>query len=146
MRPPSGNVACDAEGGRRLIYYDFGMMDELTTEVRTGFVKLLFGINENDVKEVCGGLEEIGILRKGVDRVSIEKTVRFFLSEFNKGVSDGQCCNQLRKEERQKIQRKRRQRLGADLFSVGSDVPFKFPRPPRSCSAQSRHWAALARA
>ena len=42
--PHPGNVACDAEGGGRLIYYDFGMMDELTTEVRTGFVNLLFGI------------------------------------------------------------------------------------------------------
>lgn len=125
--PHPGNVACDAEGGGRLIYYDFGMMDELTTEVRTGFVNLLFGIYENDVKEVCGGLEEMGILRKGVDRVSIEKIVRFFLGEFNRGVSDGQWSNQLSKEERQKIQRKRRQQLGADLFSVGSDVPFKFP-------------------
>lgn len=120
-------MACDAEGGGRLIYYDFGMMDELTTEVRAGFVNLLFGIYENDVKEVCGGLEEMGILRKGVDRVSIEKIVRFFLGEFNRGVSDGQWSNQLSKEERQKIQRKRRQQLGADLFSVGSDVPFKFP-------------------
>merc|ERR1712146_876335 len=30
-------------------------------------------------------------------------------------------------EEQREIRRKRRAQLGSDLFSVGSDVPFKFP-------------------
>jgi predicted unusual protein kinase regulating ubiquinone biosynthesis (AarF/ABC1/UbiB family) len=33
--PHPGNLACDAVNGGRLIYYDFGMMDELRPEVRT---------------------------------------------------------------------------------------------------------------
>ncbi|KAJ1435196.1 ABC1 family-domain-containing protein [Ochromonadaceae sp. CCMP2298] len=32
--PHPGNVACDAQQGGRLIYYDFGMMDELKPQVR----------------------------------------------------------------------------------------------------------------
>ena len=126
--PHPGNVACDAEAGGRLIYYDFGMMDELKPEVRSGLVDLIFGVYENDTKEVCNAFEKIGVLRPGVDRISIEKICRFFLAEFNKGVqSGGQWGNQLSKEEQRELTRKRRQQLGADLFSVGSDVPFKFP-------------------
>ena len=50
--PHPGNVACDTVEGGRLIYYDFGMMDELKPEVRSGLVDLIFGIYENDTKEV----------------------------------------------------------------------------------------------
>lgn len=62
------------------------MMDELRTEVRTGLVDLIFGVYEKETKEVCNALEKIGVLRKNVDRISIEKIVSYFLSEFVKGV------------------------------------------------------------
>ena len=58
------------------------MMDELKPEVRSGLVNLLFGIYDNDVKESCNALETIGVLRKGVDRLSIEKIAKVFLNEF----------------------------------------------------------------
>jgi len=62
-----------------------------------------------------------------VDRQSIEKIARFFLGEFMRGVEKGQWANTMSKEEQKELTRQRRQKLGADLFSVGSDVPFKFP-------------------
>lgn len=126
--PHPGNVACDAEQGGRLIYYDFGMMDELTGNVRRGLVNLIFGIYEGEVKETCDALEEIGVLRKGVDRISVEKIARYFLGEFKAGVSgDKKWAGQLSKEEQKALRNKRRMQLGSDLFSVGSDVPFVFP-------------------
>jgi predicted unusual protein kinase regulating ubiquinone biosynthesis (AarF/ABC1/UbiB family) len=126
--PHPGNVACDAEEGGRLIFYDFGMMDELKPEVKKGLVDLIFSIFENDYKEACNSLEEIGCLKKGVDRVSIEKIARIFLSEFKDGAKvGGKWVNQLPKEQQREIRRQRRAQLGSDLFSVGSDVPFKFP-------------------
>jgi len=126
--PHPGNVACDAVGGGRLIYYDFGMMDELKPEVKDGLVNLIFGVYENDTKEVCDSLEQIGVLKRGVDRLSIEKIVRFFLGEFNTAIKPGEkWVSQLPQEKQREIRRQRRQQLGADLFSVGSDVPFKFP-------------------
>lgn len=50
--PHPGNVACDSAEGGRLIYYDFGMMDELKDNVKKGLVDLIFGVYENDTKEV----------------------------------------------------------------------------------------------
>jgi len=104
------------------------MMDELKPEVKRGLVNLIFGIYENDTKEVCDALESIEVLRRGVDRQSVEKVVRFFLGEFQGGITQGgQWVSQLPKEEQRSIRKQRRQQLGADLFSLGSDVPFKFP-------------------
>jgi len=126
--PHPGNVACDSEEGGRLIYYDFGMMDELKPQVKKGLVDLIFGIYENDPKEVCNALEKVEVLRPGVDRISVEKITRVFLSEFARGIKPGeQWVSNLSKEEQKEIRRQRRVQLGADLFSVGSDVPFKFP-------------------
>jgi predicted unusual protein kinase regulating ubiquinone biosynthesis (AarF/ABC1/UbiB family) len=126
--PHPGNLACDATDGGTLIYYDFGMMDELKEEVRGGLVDLIFGIYENDSKDVCDSLEKIGVLKKNVDRVSVEKIARFFLNEFTNSIKPGETFTKdLTAEERAAVRKSRRQQLGTDLFSVGSDVPFKFP-------------------
>jgi predicted unusual protein kinase regulating ubiquinone biosynthesis (AarF/ABC1/UbiB family) len=126
--PHPGNVACDAEEGGRLIYYDFGMMDELKDTTKKGLVDLIFGVYENDPKGVCDSLEQIEVLNPNSDRVSVEKIARYFLNEFSSASApEGKYVNQLSKEEQKAIRRKRRAQLGADLFSVGSDVPFKFP-------------------
>eukprot|EP01041_Mallomonas_annulata_P006221 gene6221-12603_t len=127
--PHPGNLACDNQEGGRLIYYDFGMMDELKPQVKTGLVNLIFGIYENSPKDVLNALEDIEVLRKGVDKFSVEKITRVFLSEFTTTVSssNNKWVSQLSKDEQREIRRQRRVKLGADLFSVGSDVPFKFP-------------------
>jgi predicted unusual protein kinase regulating ubiquinone biosynthesis (AarF/ABC1/UbiB family) len=56
-----GNLQCDAEQGGRLIFYDFGMMDELKPQTKEGLVTLIFGIYENDPKEVLKGAEQIEV-------------------------------------------------------------------------------------
>lgn len=126
--PHPGNVACDDVEGGRLIYYDFGMMDELKPEVRSGLVDLIFGVYENEPVEVCDSLEKIGVLRKGVDRVSVEKIARFFLNEFTAGSSGkSKFLNQLPEEERKQKLKERRSQLASDLFTLSGDVPFNFP-------------------
>ena len=143
--PHPGNVACDAEQGGRLIFYDFGMMDELKPEVKKGLVDLIFSIFENDPRRFATPGEYCS--KSGVDRVSIEKIARVFLNEFQSGSQKGgKWVNELSKEEQREIRRQRRAQLGSDLFSVGSDVPFKFPLPLPSSSAPSQAWMALARA
>ena len=51
-------------GGGRIIFYDFGMMDELSDSLKRKFVDLMFGIYGNDVKEVVDALEEMEVIRK----------------------------------------------------------------------------------
>lgn len=125
--PHPGNVACDNVHGGRLIYYDFGMMDELQPNVKRGLVDLIFGVYENDVKEVCDALQTMGVLRAGIDRVSIEKVARVFLQEFARGIQGENWTSQLPDDVKAEIRRKRRLQLGADLFSLRKDVPFRFP-------------------
>ncbi len=121
-------MACDTVQGGRLIFYDFGMMDELKPETKAGLVNLIFGIYENNVKEVLSALEQIEVLRKGADKFAVENLTRFFLKEFSLGVSQGgQWANKLPIEEQRALLTEKRKQLGADLFSIGSDGPFKFP-------------------
>jgi hypothetical protein len=71
------------------------MMDELKPNVKEGLVNLIFGIYGNEPIEVCDALEQIEVLQKNVDRVSIEKIVRFFLKDFISGVGkEGKWSNQ----------------------------------------------------
>jgi hypothetical protein len=53
-------------------------------------VDLIFSVYENDSKAVCDALEDMGILRRGADRVSVEKIARFFLKEFDSTLTQKQ--------------------------------------------------------
>lgn len=41
-------MAVDAEGGGRLIYYDFGMMGGIPTTVKDGLLDLFYGVYQRD--------------------------------------------------------------------------------------------------
>ena len=52
--PHPGNIAVDAENGGRLIYYDFGMMGAIPSDVRSGLLELFYGVYEKDPdRSVC---------------------------------------------------------------------------------------------
>lgn len=55
--PHPGNIAVDAENGGRLIYYDFGMMGAIPSDVRSGLLELFYGVYEKDpdrsVRTLC---------------------------------------------------------------------------------------------
>uniref|UniRef100_A0A6T9YI57 Uncharacterized protein n=1 Tax=Bigelowiella natans TaxID=227086 RepID=A0A6T9YI57_BIGNA len=80
---------------------------------------------------LCNALEEMGILQPDSDRLSVERISRFFLEDFQKTLKaspeEEKWINQLSPEEKKKARAERRAKLGADLLSVGNDVPFKFP-------------------
>ena len=46
--PHPGNIAVDGTNGGRLIYYDFGMMGEIPSDVRSGLLELFYGVYEKD--------------------------------------------------------------------------------------------------
>lgn len=46
--PHPGNIAVDGANGGRLIYYDFGMMGTIPSDVRSGLLELFYGVYEKD--------------------------------------------------------------------------------------------------
>jgi len=128
--PHPGNLAVDGGfPGGRLVYYDFGMMERVEPAVKKGFVDLIFSIYENLPREACDALEAMGVLRPGIDRYSIERIATDMLGVFASTVSseDNKWENEMTPEEKKASRRKRRQRLGADLFATQAERPFLFP-------------------
>merc|ERR1719199_541029 len=87
--PHPGNIGVDAGSpGGRLVYYDFGMMDEITGNLREGLVDLILGIYEYEpdlkdtTKDLLRAAEKMGILDPNADPVPIERIARFFLNDF----------------------------------------------------------------
>ncbi len=80
--PHPGNIAVDAEGGGRLIYYDFGMMGTIPGDVRAGLLELFYGVYQKDPDRCIEALMSMGVLVPGGDRVAIRRTAVFFLKSF----------------------------------------------------------------
>jgi len=128
--PHPGNLAVDGGyPGGRLIYYDFGMMEEMEPEIKKGFVDLIFSIYENLPREACDALERMGVLRQGVDRFSIERIARDLLTTFQSTLAsaDNAWENQMSDAEKKAARRARRARIGQDLFATQADKPFVLP-------------------
>ena len=118
-----GNLCVDTEGN--LVYYDFGMMDELKPNVREGFRKFctaLFAggpqISDNalakNAKQLVDGVEQAGVLAKGADRLSVEKLARYFMRTF-KDSQLGKKSGNIK------------QTLGTDLQTLTENDSFRFP-------------------
>eukprot|EP00587_Corethron_hystrix_P000241 CAMPEP_0113329428 /NCGR_PEP_ID=MMETSP0010_2-20120614/20902_1 /TAXON_ID=216773 ORGANISM="Corethron hystrix, Strain 308" /NCGR_SAMPLE_ID=MMETSP0010_2 /ASSEMBLY_ACC=CAM_ASM_000155 /LENGTH=886 /DNA_ID=CAMNT_0000191531 /DNA_START=49 /DNA_END=2709 /DNA_ORIENTATION=+ /assembly_acc=CAM_ASM_000155 len=121
--PHPGNLCVDAKGN--LVYYDFGMMDELRPKVRSGFRKFctaLFagGPTVSDIdlaknaKMLVDGVEEAGVLSRGADRLAVEKLARYFMRTF-KDKQLGKKSGNIKET------------LGTDLQTLTENNSFRFP-------------------
>jgi predicted unusual protein kinase regulating ubiquinone biosynthesis (AarF/ABC1/UbiB family) len=118
-----GNLCVDDNGN--LVFYDFGMMDELKPNVREGFRKFctaLFAggptIDDNSLaknaKQLVDGVEQAGVLAKGSDRLAVEKLARYFMRAF-KDNQLGKKSGNIKKT------------LGTDLQTLTENDSFRFP-------------------
>lgn len=121
--PHPGNLCVDEKGN--LVYYDFGMMDELKPNVREGFrtfcTALFAGgpmVDDNtlakNAKKLVDGVEQAGVLAKGSDRLAVEKLARYFMRSFKNnqiGKSSGNI----------------KETLGTDLQTLTENDSFRFP-------------------
>mmetsp|Transcript_17168 Transcript_17168/g.24161 ORF Transcript_17168/g.24161 Transcript_17168/m.24161 type:complete len:595 (+) Transcript_17168:2-1786(+) len=121
--PHAGNLCVDNSGN--LVYYDFGMMDELKPNVLSGFRKFctaLFagGPTISDIelaknaKMLVDGVEDAGVLARGADRLAVEKLARYFMRTFKD--------NQLGKKGANV-----KETVGTDLQTLTENNVFRFP-------------------
>lgn len=107
------------------MYYDFGMMDELKPNVRSGFRKFctaLFAggpmISELDLsieaKKLVDGVEEAGVLARGADRLAVEKLAKYFMRSF-KNKQLGKTSGNIKET------------VGTDLQTLTENNVFRFP-------------------
>lgn len=108
-----------------MVYYDFGMMQELKPNVREGFrtfCAALFagGPQISDIelaknaKKLVDGVEEAGVLARGADRLAVEKLARYFMRTFKDSQLGKKGANI-------------KQTLGNDLQTLTENDVFRFP-------------------
>ena len=122
LRHP-GNLCVDTSGN--LVYYDFGMMDELTPNVKEGFRKFctaLFAggpvVNDRDLaknaKMLVEGVEQAGVLSGSADRLAVAKLAQYYMRTF-KNKQLGKKSGGIKET------------VGTDLQTLTENNVFRFP-------------------
>jgi len=107
--PHPGNIAVSTEGG--LIFYDFGMMGEITGNVRDNLLETLFGIADKNGDRVINSLIKLGALSPTEDMGPVRRSIQFLLDNFMDKPFEEQSISA----------------IADDLYEIAFDQPFRFP-------------------
>jgi predicted unusual protein kinase regulating ubiquinone biosynthesis (AarF/ABC1/UbiB family) len=140
--PHPGNLGVQVgeNGDAKIIYYDFGMMGTIPTDVRSGLLELFYGVYEKDSDRCLDALITMGVLVPGGDRTAVRRTAEFFLKSFQDRL-DAQRAErkalgnkysegfkpQLSKDEKKAKRKEILSAIGEDLLVASADKPFRFP-------------------
>ncbi|KAH8050739.1 hypothetical protein JL721_11314 [Aureococcus anophagefferens] len=114
-------------------------MDSIEPDVKKGFVDLVYSLYKNQPITACDALEQMGVLRPGLDRYSIERIATNYVKSFAStvdsknaggvtGLNDGaKWETEMSEEEERAARRERRAQIGKDLFATQAERPFVFP-------------------
>ena len=107
--PHPGNLAVSPDGA--LIFYDFGMMGTIKSNVREGLMETLFGIAQKDGDRVVKSLVDLGALAPVDDMGPVRRSVQFMLDNFMDKPFENQSVAA----------------ISEDLYELAYDQPFRFP-------------------
>ncbi|MGB3420924.1 MAG: AarF/ABC1/UbiB kinase family protein [Dolichospermum sp.] len=107
--PHPGNLAVSPEGA--LIFYDFGMMGTIKSNVREGLMETLFGIAQKDGDRVVKSLIDLGALAPVEDMGPVRRSVQYMLDNFMDKPFENQSVAA----------------ISEDLYELAYDQPFRFP-------------------
>ncbi|MFQ4146357.1 AarF/ABC1/UbiB kinase family protein [Chlorogloeopsis sp. ULAP02] len=107
--PHPGNIAVDPEGA--LIFYDFGMMGRIKSNIREGLMETLFGIASKDGDRVVKSLIDLGALAPAEDMGPVRRSVQYMLDHFMDKPFENQSVAA----------------ISDDLYEIAYNQPFRFP-------------------
>ncbi|ALB40237.1 hypothetical protein AA650_06925 [Anabaena sp. WA102] len=107
--PHPGNLAVSPDGA--LIFYDFGMMGTIKSNVREGLMETLFGIAQKDGDRVVKSLVDLGAIAPVDDMGPVRRSVQFMLDHFMDKPFENQSVAA----------------ISEDLYELAYDQPFRFP-------------------
>ncbi|XP_023003223.1 protein ACTIVITY OF BC1 COMPLEX KINASE 8, chloroplastic-like [Cucurbita maxima] len=136
--PHPGNIAVDDVNGGRLIFYDFGMMGSISSNIREGLLETFYGVYEKDPDKVLQAMIQMGVLVPTGDMTAVRRTAQFFLNSFEERLAAQRKEREmataelgfkkpLTKEEKLMKKKERLAAIGEDLLAIAADQPFRFP-------------------
>ncbi|BAY38300.1 ABC-1 domain-containing protein [Nostoc sp. NIES-2111] len=107
--PHPGNIAVSADGA--LIFYDFGMMGRIKSNIREGLMQTLFGIAQKDGDRVVQSLIDLGAIAPVDDMGPVRRSVQYMLDNFMDKPFENQSVAA----------------ISDDLYEIAYNQPFRFP-------------------
>ncbi|MEA5575097.1 AarF/ABC1/UbiB kinase family protein [Anabaena sp. UHCC 0451] len=107
--PHPGNLAVSPDGA--LIFYDFGMMGTIKSNVREGLMQTLFGIAQKDGDRVVQSLIDLGAIAPVDDMGPVRRSVQYMLDNFMDKPFEAQSVAA----------------ISEDLYEIAYNQPFRFP-------------------
>ena len=107
--PHPGNIAVSTDGS--LIFYDFGMMGQIESNIREGLMDTLVGVAQKNGEKVVKSLINLGALVPTGDMTSVRRSIQFMLDNFMDKPFEEQSVDA----------------ISEDLYEIAYGQPFRFP-------------------
>ncbi|MEB3256728.1 MAG: AarF/ABC1/UbiB kinase family protein [Cyanobacteriota bacterium] len=107
--PHPGNLAVAADGA--LIYYDFGMMGQLSERLRSRLGRMVRAAATRDAAGLVEELQQAGVIATGIDPGPVRRLVRLMLNEALTPPFSGNII----------------EKLSGDLYDLVYGQPFRLP-------------------
>ncbi|MDJ0531346.1 MAG: AarF/ABC1/UbiB kinase family protein [Xenococcaceae cyanobacterium MO_207.B15] len=107
--PHPGNIAVSGDGS--LIFYDFGMMGQIKSNIREKLMDTLFGIAQKNSDLVVNSLIDLGALVPTGDMTPVRRSIQYMLDNFMDKPFEEQSIDA----------------ISEDLYDIAYGQPFRFP-------------------